>query len=153
MRAEAAFLRFHLRVGARLAVRILAPVLAVIFFVFYILRPEFILALARALFVEGSLIESGLVGTLLLVGMARAVMPRITAGRAGWARSLPADGRALRALEVLSSVVAEMPLLAVLGRSPGSSRVRARCGSPSAWPASSSAPRRPAFSVSKVRLL
>ncbi len=114
MRAETAFLRFHLRVGARLAARILAPVLAVIFIVFYILRPEFVLALARALFVEGSLIESGLAGTLLLLGLARAVVPRITAGRTGWARSLPADGRALRAMEVLSSVVAGMPVLAVL---------------------------------------
>ena len=114
MRAETAFLRFHLRVGARLAARILAPALAVIFIVYYILRPEFVLALALALFVEGSLIESGLAGTLLLLGLARAVTPRISAGRAGWARSLPADGRALRAMEVLSSVVAGMPLLAVL---------------------------------------
>jgi hypothetical protein len=115
MKAEIAILRFHLRVGARLAARILAPVLAVIFIIFYILRPEFVIALARGLFVEGSLAESGLVGTLLLLGLARAVAPRITAGKAGWARSLPADGRVLRAMEVLSSVVAEMPLLAVLG--------------------------------------
>lgn len=114
MRADAAFLRFHLRVGARLAARILAPVLAVIFIVFYILRPEFVIALARALFVEGGRGGSGLAGTLLLLGLARAVVPRITAGRAGWARSLPADGRALRAMEVLSSVVAGMPVLAVL---------------------------------------
>ena len=115
MKAEAAFLRFHLRVGARLALRILAPVLAAILFLSFILRPEFMLALARALYLEGSLAESGLVGTLLLLGMARAVMPRIMAGRAGWARSLPADGRILRALEILSSVVAEAPLLTVLG--------------------------------------
>jgi len=115
MKAEVAFLRFHLRVGARLALRILAPVLAAVLFLFYILRPEFMLALARALYLEGSLAESGLVGTLLLLGMARAVMPRITAGRAGWARSLPADGRILHALEILSSVVAEAPLLMVLG--------------------------------------
>ncbi len=115
MSAEAAFLRFHLRVGARLALRILAPVLAAILFVFYVLRPEFLLALARGLFVEGSLVESGLVGTLLLFGLARAVTPRIAAGQAGWARSLPADGRTLRALETLSAVVAAAPLLAVLG--------------------------------------
>jgi len=115
VRAEAAFLRFHLRVGTRLALRILAPVLAAILFLFYVLRLEFALALARGLFVEGSLVESGLVGTLLLFGLARAVTPRIAAGQAGWARSLPADGRALRALETLSAVVAEAPLLAVLG--------------------------------------
>lgn len=115
MNAGAAFLLFQLRVGTRLALRILAPVLAAILFLFYFLRPEFTVALARALFIEGSLIESGLIGTLLLVGMARAVVPRITAGRAGWARSLPAGGRALRALEIFSSVIAEVPLLAVLG--------------------------------------
>jgi hypothetical protein len=115
MRSEAAFLRFHLRVGARLATRILAPVLAVVFIVYYILRPEFVIALARGLFVEGSPVESGLVGTLLLLAMARAVVPRITAGRAGWARSLPSGGRSLRAWELLSSVIAEAPLLAVLG--------------------------------------
>jgi hypothetical protein len=115
MNAGAAFLLFQLRVGTRLALRILAPILAAILFSFYILRPEFTVALARALFIEGSLVESGLVGTLLLAGMARAVMPRITAGRAGWARSLPADGRVLRALEILTSVIAEVPLLAVLG--------------------------------------
>ena len=115
VRETAAFLRFHLRVGARLAMRILAPFLAVIFILYYILRPEFVLALARALFIEGSLIESGLAGTLILLGMARAVAPRIAAGRAGWARSLPADGRVLHVLEVGSAVIAESPLLAVLG--------------------------------------
>ncbi|NTU51528.1 MAG: hypothetical protein HGA94_03710, partial [Candidatus Aminicenantes bacterium] len=115
MNAGAAFLLFHLRVGARLALRILAPVLAAILFLFYILRPEFMLALARALFIEGSLAESGVAGTLLLLGIARAVTPRISAGRAGWARSLPAKGRVLRALEILSSIVGEAPLLAVLG--------------------------------------
>jgi hypothetical protein len=115
MRAEAALLRFHLRVGVRLALRILAPVLAAILLLYYLLRPEFMVALARALFIEGSLVESGLAGSLLLFGMARAVTRRITAGRAGWAGSLPADGRVLRGLEILSSIVAEAPLLAVLG--------------------------------------
>jgi hypothetical protein len=115
MNAGAAFLLFQLRVGTRLALRILAPILAAILFSFYILRPEFMLALARALFIEGSLAESGVAGTLLLLGIARAVTPRISAGRAGWARSLPAKGRVLRALEILSSIVGAAPLLAVLG--------------------------------------
>jgi len=134
MRTEAAFFRFHLRVGARLALRILAPVLAVILFLFYVLRPEFVLALARALYLEGSLVESGLAGTLLLLAMARAVVPRVAAGHAGWARSLPANGRALRALEVLSSVIAEAPLLMVLGAlawavaGPNPARVAAHLG-------------------------
>ena len=115
MKPETAFFLFHLRVGARLALRVLAPVLAATLFLFYILGPEFAMELARILFVEGSLAESGLIGTLILLGLARAVAPRITAGGAGWARSLPVDRRAHRALEVLSLVVAETPLLAVLG--------------------------------------
>lgn len=114
MKPEAAFFLFHLRVGARVALRVLAPVLAVTLFLFYVLRPEFALELARILFLEGSLVESGLIGTLLLLGLACVVAPRITDGGAGWARSLPADGRAHRGLGVLSLVVAETPLLAVL---------------------------------------
>jgi hypothetical protein len=115
MKPEAAFLLFHLRVGTRLALRVLAPVLAATLFLFYILGHEFAMELARILFVDGSLAESGLIGTFILLGLARAVAPRITAGGAGWARSLPVDRRARRALEVLSLVVAETPLLAVLG--------------------------------------
>lgn len=115
MRAEAAFFLFHLRVGARLALRVLAPVLAATLFLYYILRPEFMLELARILYVEGSLAESGLVGTLILLGLGRVVAPRVAAGSRGWARSLPANGRALRRLMAVSMVIAEAPLLAVLG--------------------------------------
>lgn len=132
MRAEAAFFLFHLRVGARLALRVLAPVLAATLFLYYILRPEFALELARILFVEGSLAESGLAGTLILLALARTVAPRVTAGSRGWARSLPANGRALRRLMALSMVTAETPLLAVLGglawavSGPGPARIAVR---------------------------
>jgi hypothetical protein len=115
MRSESALIRFHLRVGARLALRILAPVLASFLFLFYVVGYEFALELAKILFVEGSLLESGLAGTLLLVGLARVVAPRIAAGGGGWARSLPVGGGAWRLSAVLSMLVAEAPLLAVLG--------------------------------------
>lgn len=115
MRSEAALFLFHLRVGARLALRVLAPVLAAILFLFYVLRPEFVLELARILFHEGSLLESGTVGTVLLLGLGRVVAPRIAAGGGGWARSLPVGGSALRLSAVVSMVVAETPLLAVMG--------------------------------------
>jgi len=115
MRPEAAFFLFHLRVGGRLAMRVLAPVLAAALFLHYILGHEFVLELARILFLEASLIESGAIGTLLLLGLARTVAPRIAAGGDGWARSLPADGRALRWLAALSMIVAETPILAALG--------------------------------------
>jgi len=81
MRAGAAFFLFHLRVGARLALRVLAPVLAATLFLYYILRPEFALELARILFLEGGLVESGIMGMLILLALARAVAPRVTARR------------------------------------------------------------------------
>ena len=115
VKPETALFLFHLRVGARLALRALAPVLAACLFVYYVLRPEFTLELARILFLEGSLLESGAVGTLLLTGLARIVAPRIAAGGGGWIRSLPVGGGALRLSAVLSLVVAEAPLLAALG--------------------------------------
>lgn len=114
MKARRSLFLFHLRVGARLALRVLAPVLAAILFLIYILRLEFALELARILFVEGSLVESGLVGTLLLLGLARVVSPRIAAGSGGWARSLPVGPRAQRLSALLALVVGESPLLAVL---------------------------------------
>lgn len=115
MKARRALFLFHLRVGARLALRVLAPVLAVTLFLIYLLRPEFALELARILFVEGSLVESGLVGTLLLLGLARVVSPRIAAGSGGWSRSLPVGPRAQRVSSLIALFVGESPLLAVLG--------------------------------------
>lgn len=115
MKPEPALFLFHLRVGARLALRVLAPVLAVCLFLYYILRPEFTLELARILFVDGSPAESGLAGSVLLLGLARIVVPRIAAGSGGWARSLPARAGARRLSTVLSVLVAETPMLIVLG--------------------------------------
>ncbi|MEN6560545.1 MAG: hypothetical protein ABFD52_07215 [Acidobacteriota bacterium] len=115
MKPEPALFLFHLRVGARLALRVLAPVLAVCLFLYYILRPEFSLELARILFVDGSPVESGLAGSVLLLGLARIVVPRIAAGSGGWARSLPARAGMRRLSTVLSVIVAETPMLVVLG--------------------------------------
>jgi hypothetical protein len=105
---------FHLRVGARLSLRVLAPVLAAVLFLTYVLRPEFAVELARILFLEGSPFESGLIGTALLLGLARIVAPRIRAGNGGWARSLPVAAGAQRLSAVLAMLLAEAPLLAVL---------------------------------------
>jgi hypothetical protein len=115
LKPRRALFLFHLRVGARLSLLVLAPVLAAVLFLYYILRPEFTLELARILFIEGSLIESGLIGTALLVGLARIVAPRLGAGSSGWARSLPAGRGARRLSAVFAVLIAEAPLLAVLG--------------------------------------
>jgi len=115
MKAEPALFLFHLRVGARLALRVLAPVLAAGLFFYYVFWPNFSLELARILFIEGSLAESGLIGTLLLVALARIVVPRIAAASGGWVRSLPARAGVRRLSTVLSVLVAEAPALLVLG--------------------------------------
>jgi len=115
LKPRRALFLFHLRVGARLSLRVLAPVLATVFFLQYILRPEFAIALARILFLEGSLFESGLIGTVLLIGLARIVAPRIATGSGGWACSLPVGGGAQRLSAVLAMLVAEAPLLVVMG--------------------------------------
>ena len=114
MTARRALFLFHIRVGARLAMRALAPALAAGLFAYYILRPEFALELARILFLEGGLVEAGLAGTLLLLGLARIVAPRIAAGSGGWALSLPVGPGARRLSALLSLLVAEAPFLAVL---------------------------------------
>jgi hypothetical protein len=115
MRARTVLFLFHLKVGARLALRALAPLLAVVVFLFYVLRPEFAIELARILFLEGSLLESGLIGTALLMGLGRIVAPRIGSGSGGWARSLPVGGGAQRLSSVFAVLLAEAPLLAILG--------------------------------------
>lgn len=114
MTARRALFLFHIRVGARLALRALAPALAAGLFAYYILRPEFSLELARILFLEGGLVETGLAGTLLLLALARVVAPRIAAGSGGWALSLPVGPGARRLSALLSLLVAEAPFLAVL---------------------------------------
>ncbi len=108
------FLIFHFHVGIRLALRVLAPVLGVFFFIYYFLRWEFFAQLARILFVEAGPIESGL--TLALVALAASApsAPRLLAGLGGWMRSLPADGRAQRRLASLSVFISGLPLLLIL---------------------------------------
>jgi len=114
LKPRRALFLFHLRVGARLSLRVLAPVLAAVLFLYYILRPEFTLEIARILFIEGSLIESGLIGTALLVGLGRIVAPRLGAGSGGWDRSLPVGRGDRRLSAVFAVLLAEAPLLAVL---------------------------------------
>jgi hypothetical protein len=113
MKPRSALFLFHIRVGARLASRVLAPVLATTIFLYFVLWPEFALELVRILFVDGSLFESGLAGTILLSGLARLVVPRITAGSTGWFRSLPVGRTTRRLAAGLSIIIAEIPLLLV----------------------------------------
>lgn len=110
-----AFLIFHLHVGIRVALRILAPVLAAIFGLYYILKPEFFIFLARTIFKESGNLALGLFFALLVLPVAFGVSPRVCYGLGGWVRHLPAGSALHRRLAALAIFTAMIPMLAVLG--------------------------------------
>jgi hypothetical protein len=110
-----AFLIFHLHVGIRVALRILAPALAAIFGLLYILKPEFFVFLTRTIFKESGNLAMGLFFTLLVLPLASIISPRVLHGLAGWIRHLPAGSALHRRLAALAIFTAMIPVLAVLG--------------------------------------
>jgi hypothetical protein len=109
-----AFFLFHLRVGARLAAKGLAPVIAFFFASFYLFRIEFFIELARALFLDSHVFISGLAFTAVTVMAARFISPRVCLGLNGWIRHLPLRSRTHRRLAAFSVFIALMPMLIVL---------------------------------------
>lgn len=105
------FLRFHLNVGARLAVKILAPLIAVFFAVLYIFKVDFFVVLARALFVDSHFVVSGLIYSAITIGASRMISPRICTGLNGWIRHLPLKSRSNRRMALISIFMAQVPVL------------------------------------------
>ena len=128
-----AMLRFHARVGVRLALRILAPTLTILFGLYYILRPEFFLYFAGVILFDSGPLARGAFSTLIAFAAARAAAPRICYGLGGWMRHLPSSGPLVRRMAVLSVFIAQTPVLGVLlvfavltaGQSPGRISVNA----------------------------
>ena len=115
MRAYSAkpFIAFHLAVGTRLALRKLAPILAVAFAAYYLLRPELFNIVFSALLERGSLLM-GIVSSILSLSVAAMAAPRICLGLNGWIRHLPARGLTHRRLAGIAITVAQTPVLLVL---------------------------------------
>jgi hypothetical protein len=107
------FIAFHLAVGARLALRKLAPILAVSFAVYYLLRPELFNTVFAALLERGYLLM-GLVSSILSLSVAAMAAPRICFGLNGWIRHLPAHSLTHRRLASIAITVAQTPILLVL---------------------------------------
>jgi hypothetical protein len=105
---------FHLRVGARVGLRLLASVLAGLFAAYYLLRPEFFVMLGDHIFVRSTRLSRGLLLALLLLPAAGLMASRITLGLAGWIRHLPAAASRHRRLAALAVFVSLAPLIAVL---------------------------------------
>ncbi len=112
--AGGAFLRFHLRVGARIGLRLLAPVLAGLFAVYFLLRPELVLLLAERLLKGAAGLRRGLTLSVLTGIFVSAIAPRVTLGLGGWIRHLPASSRRHRALAAAAIWTAATPILVVL---------------------------------------
>jgi hypothetical protein len=110
----AALLRFHLGVGARLAMRVLAPVLAAAVGLAMLLGVDFQRTLATTLFGTRSRGGSGLAIFLLCLAVAASAAPRVCRGLDGWIRHLPVAGIAHRRAATLALAVAQTPLLLLL---------------------------------------
>jgi hypothetical protein len=115
MKAHSAkpFVTFHLAVGTRLALRKLAPILAVAFAAYYLLRPELFNAVFAALLERGSFLM-GLVSSMLSLSVAAMAAPRICLGLNGWIRHLPARGLTHRRLAGIAIALSQIPILLVL---------------------------------------
>ena len=114
MKPAAAIFKFHIRVGVRLALSLLAPVLAGLFAFSYLFRPEFLVLLARQAFGQSAALAQGAVVATALFLSARMAATRISLGLGGWLRHLPASGRAERRSATAAVLVALTPILVVL---------------------------------------
>jgi hypothetical protein len=110
-----ALLAFHCRVGARVALRAVAPSVGLFLFFYYVLRPEFSVFLTRVLLIENGLLVSGLTLALASLVAAKVTSSRVLAGAAGWIRHLPLTSSGHRRLAVIGAAAACLPVLAIIG--------------------------------------
>jgi len=107
------FLRFHLAVGIRLALKCVSPILAAAFAVYYILGPEFMEILAIGLFSNSGLLLPAIFFGALSVSAALISSRRICLGSTGWIRQLPSTARTRRRSSGLAVFLAIFPVLAL----------------------------------------
>jgi hypothetical protein len=107
----AALLRFHLHVGARLAMRTFVPVLVAAVAGIMLLGPYFLNSFSSLLWGPGSKGGSGVLIAVFCYAAAASAAPRVCRGLDGWLRHLPIGGRAQRRAAALAIAVAQVPLL------------------------------------------
>lgn len=105
-----ALVRFHLHVGARLALRVMAPVLAAVVGGMMLLGVDFINSFGALLF--GS--SGGLIIAFACLGVAWIAAPRVCRGLDGWMRHLPVSGLAHRRAAMMAMAAAQGSLLLLL---------------------------------------
>jgi hypothetical protein len=109
--ATRALLRFHLRTGARLAMQVMAPALAVAGGAMVVVADGFPTAFVRMLFGDAASGNARPLLVLIALAFASAAAPRVCRGLDGWMRHLPVAGPAQRRAAMLAVAVAEVPLL------------------------------------------
>jgi hypothetical protein len=109
-----ALLRFHVSVGARLAMRALVPAIVGAVAGGVLLGNDFLVTLAHSLFGPESSGGSWAMIALVAMGAASMAAPRICRGLDGWLRHLPVSGLAHRRAAVLAVAVSQSPLLLLL---------------------------------------
>ncbi len=113
MNPALAFFLFHLRVGARLALRSFVPLVSIVFAFFYIFRPEFFYSLLAAIF-EGRSPVAGWPAALFALSVAMLSSRRVCLGLSGWVRHLPAGSMTQRRMAGLAVFIAQLPALLIL---------------------------------------
>lgn len=108
-----AFFVFHLRVGIRLAIRKLAAVLAVVFAIYYLFRPELFNLIIAASVRYGSIV-TGIFSAAVSLSIAGMASRRVCLGLDGWIRHLPASSLMHRRLAGLAVFIAQLPVLIIL---------------------------------------
>jgi hypothetical protein len=108
-----AFLIFHLSVGVRLALRKTAPVLAVFFSAYFVLKPEFFNELFSFLLDRGSM-TPGIICVSISLGAALMASPTVCFGLNGWIRHLPVSGNSTRRMAEIAVYMAQIPILLTL---------------------------------------
>ncbi len=107
-------LRFQLRVGSRLALKRLGPILAALLVVFYLLRADFFYLVVSELGRSGGAVL-GAVSAFICWVFARWAAPRVLLGQTGWLRCLPASEAAKRRAALAGLCLSLFPVLLVLG--------------------------------------
>ena len=109
--ATRALLTFHLRTGARLAMQVMAPALAVAGGAMVVVADGFPTAFVRMLFGDAASGNARPLLVLPALAFASSAAPRVCRGLEGWMRHLPVAGRSQRRAAMLAVAVAEVPLL------------------------------------------
>src|SRR5947199_8077484 len=104
-------LRFHFAVGARLAMRLLVPLITAAFGAGMLLGTDFVTSLAHVLFGARASGGTAVLFAAVMLGAAAEAAPRVCRGLGGWLRHLPVSGLAHRRAAGLAIAIAQIPLL------------------------------------------